>query len=80
MAQSFVRISKRIKKQNTSELKNKNSIYNKYKKIKNTIKKYGNSLFEPAINPEYTKKAKKIMQEKSINVNSINNLKKRLGV
>ena len=41
---------------------------------------YEEEILEPELKPEYVEKAKKIIQQKPIDVSSIENLKDRLGL
>lgn len=59
-------------------IKAKFGLKDKSEAINMMAKQYEKSILEPELKPEYIEKAKKIMNQKKININTVENLKKRL--
>lgn len=45
-----------------------------------SIQKSSHEILEPELRPEYVDKVKKIMRQESVDVSSVEDLKKRLGL
>lgn len=61
-------------------LKAKYGLKDKSKAIDLMAQQYEEEVLEPELRPEYIKKAKKIMKEKTIEIGSIKDFKKRYGI
>ncbi|VVB67721.1 Uncharacterised protein [Candidatus Norongarragalina meridionalis] len=60
-------------------VKAKYGLRDKSQAICQMAQEYDDKLLEPELRPEYVKKAKRIMREKSIHVGSMGDFKKRYG-
>lgn len=79
MVQAIINIDNRTN-QILNVIKAKYALKDKSQAIQIVVNQYGDNLLEPELRPEYVKKAKKIIQKKSINVGSVDKLKERLGI
>ncbi len=61
-------------------LKAKYGLKDKSQAIDRMAQEYEEEILEPELRPEYIKKAKKIMKEKTVEIGNINNFKKRYGI
>jgi hypothetical protein len=61
-------------------VKAKYDLKDKSEAIEVMAKEYEESVLEPELRPAYVKKAKRIMKEKSIDVEDVDGLRKRLGL
>ena len=56
------------------------SLKDKSEAITLVVAEYGEGFLEPELRPEYVKKAKEIMKEKTIHLGTIGNLRKTIGL
>jgi len=61
-------------------VKAKYGLKDKSQAIDMMAQEYEETLLEPALRPEYIKKAKRIMKQKKVSIGTVNNLKKRLSL
>ncbi len=79
MVQAFIKISNETN-QILNIVKARFGLKDKSQAIEAIAAEYGQILLEPALRPEFIERSRKIRKNKKINVRTVKNLKKRLGV
>ncbi len=79
MVKAMVRISDKAN-QILNIVKAKYNLNDKSEAIEHIVLEYGGDLLEPELRPEFIEKMKRIQKQKTINVGSIEDFKKRYGL
>ena len=79
MVQAFINIDNHTNRV-LNIVKAKYGLTNKSSAIELMALQYENEILEPELRPEYVDKVKKIMKQEPVDVGSVEDLKKRLGL